>query len=313
MSTSNVTSFNQSRDQIITDSLCLLGVYGQGDIVSPNDITFCSNILEKMVKGWEGQGIHLWTANEGSIFLTLNQQVYKMASGDTDISGDDAIFNTLTTAASGSNLTVGSTTGITAGDNIGIKLDNNTLQWTTVSSVTSSTILALNASVSSTASAGNNVFSFTNRIDRPLHITSARFRSASGYERPIEVKGRTDFMNLPNKASTGKANQWFYAPKVSESYFRAWPVADDVGDCINISYIRRIQDFNASNYNADLPQEWLECITYNLCIRIAPSYGINTQKLNPDISMIANQSLGEMAAWDCEEGDLRINGNYRFD
>lgn len=310
MTVSGITTYSQTRDLISTDALLLLGVYSQGDTVTTNDLTFCSNILNKMVKGWEGQGIHIWTSQEGSLFLTAGKQHYDTSSTDPDVSGDDVVFDVLTVDGSGTALTVTQTTYMNVNDNIGIKLDNNTIQWTTISALPSSTTITLNASLTSAASSGNNVFVFTNRIDRPLHITSARFRSAGGYERPIDVKGRTEFMQMPNKATTGKANQWFYSPKVSDSRFYVWPTADDVGDCINISYVRRIQDMASGTDTPDLPQEWLECLTYNLAVRIAPAYGISTQKLNPDISAVASVSLQELTLWDSEESSLHIVPNY---
>lgn len=313
MTTSNTTTFSQTRDQIITDSLSLLGVYGQGDTVSTNDLSFCSNILNKMIKGWEGQDIHLWTAKEGTIFLSYGQQHYDTSNTDPDVGGDDVVYDALTSTGSGTSLVVSDTSKMNVNENIGIKLDNNTIQWTTIDVITSTTGITIHTSLTSAASAGNNVFVFTNRIDRPLHIVSARLRSAGGYERPLKIQGRSEFMNMPNKASTGPINQIFYAPGVSDSRLYTWPCCDDVGDCIPISYIRRIQDFNSGTDTPDLPQEWLECITYNLCVRVAPSYGISTQKLNPDISMIAVSSLEDLQMWDAEEGSIRINQDYNFD
>lgn len=306
MTTSNSTDFSQTRNEIIADTLTLLGVYGQGDTVSTNDYNFCSNILNKMVKAWEAQGIHLWTQQEGAIFLTASQQSYSITSTASDIAGDDVVFTLLSADASSTSLTVDSTTGMTAADKIGIKLDANTIQWTTIVSVNSATTLTITTGLTSTASSGNNVFTFTNRVDRPLHITSTRFRTSSGYERPLEVRGRTEFMNIPNKTETGKANQWYYAPKVSTATYYVWPTADDVGDCLRISYVKRIQDFDSSSDTPDLPQEWLEAITYNLAVRVASAYGISTQKLNPDIMVIAASSLQEIELWDAEEGSLNI-------
>lgn len=314
MTTSGITSFEQTRDQISTDTLTLLGIYGTGDTPSTVDLSFCANILEKMVKGWEGQGIHLWTATEATLFLTLGQQKYSLASTATDVIGDYTIFNTLTNAGVGSSIVVTSTVGIKVNDNIGVVRDAGTIQWTTVSSVNVDGVtLGLNAPISGSASAGNQVFSFTNRTDRPLMLTSVRFRSLGGYERPIEIMGRTDYMNISSKTSTGPVNQVFFAPKVSDAWLYTWPCCDTIGEVLNVSYIRRIQDFNSANFNADIPQEWLETITYNLAVRIAPAYGISTQKLNPDISAIAQSSLAQMQLFDGELGSLRVNPNYDWE
>jgi len=313
MSNSGNTSFSQTAAEIIADSLTLLGVYGQGDTVSAADTTFCMNILNKMVKNWEGQGIHLWTANEAAIFLTVGQQSYRTGATDTDVGGVDPIFNSLTVNASGNTLSVQSTVGISIGDNIGIQLSTNVLQWTTVATIPDVNTITTVANLNAQALAGGSVFSFTTRLDRPLQIINARFwAQGGGFERPIEMQGRTQFMYLPNKTQTGKAVAAFYAPKVNDSFFYVWPVADSCGDCIRISYVRRIDDFNTTADSPDLPQEWLECITYNLAVRVAAAYGIATSKLNPDISTIAQSSLAEMSMYDSEPSSLHIVPNYDY-
>lgn len=312
MATSNSTDFTQTRDEIITDCLWLMGIIGEEDTPNANQISKCSNILNKMIKGWEAQGIHLWTQQEGALFLSSGKQYYDITGSGTDIAGDDVIFTTLTLDASGASLSVASVEEMNVLDNIGIKLDNNTIFWTTIASLGSLSI-NLTDSLPSQASASNNVFVFTNRVDRPLWITSARYRSAGGYERPLLPKGRDDFMRIPNKSAIGPANTVYYSPKVNSSRLYVWPTCDDVGDCIRFSYTRRIQDFDAGNNTPDLPQEWLEAITYNLCIRVAPAFGLSTQKLNPDISIIAINSLEEMKLMDGEDGSTKIVPNYRYD
>lgn len=313
MATSNSTNFNQTRDDIISDSYVLIGVYDKSDTISSSDITLASNLLNKMLKAWEGQGIHLWTYQEGVIFLTENKQSYSISSSSLDIAGDDAVITNLLSDGSGTLLSVTSTSGMNVSDNIGIQLDDNTLQWTTILSIPDSTSLTLSASLTSNASSGNSIFVFTNRIDRPLDITSARYRYSSGTERPITKKGRDDYMRIPNKDSTGPANQYYYSPKVSSATFYSWPTCSDVGDCIKISYIRRIQDLDSSSDNPDLPQEWLETITFNLSRRLAPAKGIALEKLDPDLLKLAESSLQEMQLWDSEEGSLKIVPNYRYD
>lgn len=313
MATSNSTDYSRTRDQIITDAFIILGVYGTSDTVSANDISFASNRLNEMIKGWESKGIHLWTEQEGAIFLTDDQQSYSLSSSSADICGDDPRFTTLTANSSSSTLVVDSTVGMTAADNIGVVLDAGTLHWTTIVSVDSTTGLTITSTLPSIASSGNNVFTFTNRIDKPLLIKSARYRYSDGTERPITKKGRVGFMNLPDKTATGPATVIYYSPKVSTATAYVWPVCEDVGECIRISYTRRIQDFDSSSNTPDFPQECYEAATYNLSIRLAPAYGIDTQKLNPDIKEIAQQAMIDMMMWDIEEGSTHIVPNYRYD
>ncbi len=312
MSTSGSTDFTQTRDQIIADALAILGVYGAGDTVSSNDTSFCSNILNKMVKGWEGMGIHLWKEKEAALFLTLDQQRYSLLSSSSDRAGINPIFTSVDIDSSGTSVTVDSSTGMAVSDNIGIVMDNDTIHWTTITAITGDT-LTINSALTDTASAGNNVFVFTTRVDKPLHITAARFRNADGTERPLMLDGRKKFMNMPNKDMTGKANLAYFSPQLSDMLFYVWPVADDVNDCITFSYIARIEDFDSASDNADLPQEWLETITYNLALRVAPAFGVDLRKKSPDVEMMAVQSLEQMKLWDAEEASLHVVPNERFD
>ena len=80
-----------------------------------------------MIKGWEAQGIHLWTQQEGALFLSSGKQYYDIIGSGDDIAGDDVIFTTLTLDASGASLVVESVEEMNVLDNIGIKLDNNTI------------------------------------------------------------------------------------------------------------------------------------------------------------------------------------------
>lgn len=312
MATSGSTNFSQTRNEIITDALQLLGVLGAGDTAAANDVTFCSSMLNKMVKAWQGQGIHLWKETEGTVFLIDGQSEYTLSSSGAK-AGDNAVETTLSASGSGTTLTVTSTTGMTAADQIGIELDNNTRQWTTIVSVDSSTALTITTALTSAAASGNTVFTYTTAINKPLYITSARHRNSDNIDRPIRLDGRVEFMNLANKTTEGVPNQIFYAPQLTTGKLYVYPTPDDVSDRLKISYIKMLDDFDASGDDADFPSEWLEALTYNLSVRVAPSYGINLQKRSPEILVMAGTSLLNMELWDAENSSVRIVPNNRYD
>lgn len=313
MATSGSSDFTLTRNQIITNALTQLGVYRPGATVGTNDLNHCASILNSMVKSWEGQGIHLWKETEGTLFLRNGINKYTLDSSSTDYSGDNVIDTTLSTAASGTSLTVTSTTGMTAADNIGIQLDDNTMQWTTIVSVNSSTSLTITASVSSTASSGNNIFTYTTHASKPLVITSARFRDENGTDRPIFIRGREEFMQIPNKTSTGKINQIFYAPTISSATIYVWPTPDSVADTLRFSYTKALEDFDSAGDNADFPTEWLYCITCNLAVAVAGTYGKKLEQENPYMIQEAQRSLAEMQLWDAGQGSTRIVPNYYYE
>ncbi len=313
MATSGSTNFTQTRNEIITDALTLLGVYRPGGTVVTADLNFCSNILNKLVKGWERQGIHLWTECEGALYFTNAKNTYSLVTGAGDRAGKDGLQTTLTESGSGTTLTVTSSAGMTASDNLGMCLDNNTIQWTTISSIPSSTSIIVGTGPTSTMSSGNVVFTYTTATGRPLFVKGARFRSSSSIDSPVEIKGREDFMLIPNKSSTGATTTVYYTPGLDSGKFYLWPTPSNVQECLRFTYYRTIEDFDAAGDNPDLPQEWLDVITLNLAVRVAPAYGKNLQRSNPQLIVDAAQSLIDAQLFDFEEGSIQITPNYNYD
>lgn len=236
MATSNSTNYTQTRDQIISDALQLLGVIGANDTAAANDVTFCSSMLNKMIKAWQAQGINVWKEAEGTIAIVADQSTYTL----------------------------------------------NSTNYPT--------------------------------IGRPFKILNCRYQYSTGLERLMRPMGRTEFMSLPTKTtSEGASTCYFYTPQLSDGLLYVWPVPQDSTDSLAISYIKVIEDFDASSDNPDFPQEWLDCLTYNLAARVAPAYGISLSKVNPDLAATAQGLLAEMQAWDVTDGSIRITPNYRDD
>ena len=313
MAVSNSSDYNQTRNEIIADSLTLLGVYRPGATVSSADYAFCSNILNKIVKDWEGQGIKLFTQEEGILILTDGKSTYTLSASTTDKVGMNPVQTALTADCSSTSATVASTVGMTATDNISIALDDNTIHSTTIVSVDSSTALTLTAAPASTASSGNSVYTYTSAVGRALYITSARLQSSSGVEREIEVMGHTQFMSLPNKQVEGSISAIHYAPKVSSGTLYVYQVPSDVNECIRFTYARSIMDFDNSTDNPDFPQEWLYALTANLAVRLASTYGKDVQKTNPQLVLDAGTSLLQLQLFDTDEGSTFIVPRERYD
>lgn len=322
MSTSGTITYNQTRDQIIGDALSLIGVLAAGETVTANDLTFCANQLNKMVKAWMAQGIHLFTEETGTLFLNKGQYQYTLVAGAngayaSDGSGTPVETTVATTAvANSTTIVVTTATGMSVNDNIGICQDNQIITWTTISAINGTTI-TLNAAISYQASAGNAVYTYTNQLPRVLSIQSARLRNNSGYDKKMEVKPREDYNNIPQKATLGSPIIIAYSPQVSNGLVYVWPSPSDVNTRIELTYLREIQDFDSGTDNADFPQEWLEALTFNLAVRVAPAYGINLSsggiQGNPDILRQAAQYLDDLKAWDAEQPYIQIvpKSNYR--
>jgi len=313
MAVSSSIDYNDDRNGIIADALTLLGVYRPGATVSSADYTFCSKILNKMVKDWESQGIKLFTQEEGAIFLTDAKHIYTLSATTSDKVGKDPIQTDLTAACSSTTATVTNTTGMTAADNIGIALDANTIHWTTIVSVDSSTSITLTAAPATTASSGNSVYTYTSAVGRPLYIKSARLQMKGSTERKIEVFGRDQYAELPSKQVEGSISAIHYSPKVSSGTLYVYQVPSDVNECIRFTYARSIMDFDASTDNPDFPQEWLYALTTNLAVKVASTYGKDVQKAYPQLVNDASTSLIQAQLFDFDEGSSFVLPRERYD
>ncbi len=321
MATSGTTTFNETRDTLISNALQLLGYLAAGETANANDITFCASIMNQMMKAWQAQGIHLWTTEEGTLFLVNGQAQYSLTSSGganaSDGTGTPVETTTTAAAATGATSIVCTTvTGMTAADNIGVVLDDGTITWTTIVSVTASTkTIVLTAGIASAASSGNNVYTYTTNLGRVLSIQSARCRDVNTFDRTMRIIPRNDYMRIVNKTLTGLPVILMYTPQITNGIVYVWPAPSSGTSRIEFTYLRSIQDFDNSGDNADLPQEWLECIVYNLAVRIAPAYGINLASGgfsgNPGLVTQAAMYLEELKAWDVEQPFVQFVPGYR--
>ena len=58
--TSGTINFNEPRNEIISDALSMIRAYGVGETPSLSDIELGARTLNRMIKAWQADGIHLW-------------------------------------------------------------------------------------------------------------------------------------------------------------------------------------------------------------------------------------------------------------
>lgn len=280
MATSNSVNFTMNRNEIITDVLESLNVKSPNEAAVAADIVSCARKLNMMVKSWMKQGMHLWAMSEATLFLNVDDATYDLGS-TADHCTNTYVHTTLSTAeASGStSLGITSATGMSASDNIGIVLDDGTIHWTTISGAPGTTT-TIATGLASAAAAGNVVFAYTTKINRPLRIISAYRRDISNADIPVEIISRTDYANLSNKTTSGKAIQIFYNPQLTNGILSVWPRPDLATDVLRFWYERPLEDFDASTDSPDFPIEWAEAICTGLEYRMAPVYGLTQTEIN---------------------------------
>ena len=313
MATSGSANFNQTRNEIINDAFQLAGIYGVGRTISGEDMIFAHNLLNKMVKTWQAQGLHLWTKEEGVLFIADTTASYTLSSDSSSarvtLKSDEVTTQLNGAAASGAtSLTVDTTTSMATSDNIGIVLDDDTIHWTTISTIPTSTTLTIATGLASAAADNNNVYTFTSRINKPMRILSARRLEGVGTNESsiaLHKLSHEEYFDIPNKNNNGIPNSWYYNPDISTGTFYLWPRPNDPQYRIDFTFERSIEDFDASTDNADFPAEWLEVITYQLASRLCTPFG-QSAKFQELVS-IAGDLIENVRSFDNEVGSLFVS------
>lgn len=312
MATSGSTNFAATRNQVIRQAALHVGAISAGVTMGNQMQEDIAHILNALVKSWQEMGVHIWTTAEATLFPAVEQVRYGMGTGATDhVTG--TYYETAITsdeAAAETTLSVDETTNITAADNIGIVLDDGTLQWTTVSSKTSSTV-TIATGLTGTASADNPVFTYTSKIGRPLRVLDVRrYNIASAEDTPIELVSRSDYQALPNKTGTGGVNQVWYDQANTIGYLSLWQPPALIQDLVKFTYARAIEDFDAAADNPDIPQGWVLALEWNLAMNLTAQYPVKPM-IFQRIAGFAEKYLDEVSSFDREAGPVFFQPRMR--
>jgi len=306
MATSGSTDFSISRTTIINDVCEDLNLKSEGQPVANHIKTKAILRLQAMIKADMMDGLHLWAIADGTLFFVLNQESYTLGTGGDEASASYLKTEVATAQTSGNNtLVVDSTTGMTAGDNIGIELDGGDLQWTTITSVDSSTQVTLDANLTDDVAVDNHVYTYTTIIEKPIRIIpdTIRIENSSGMETPVHLVSRSDYMSIPDKSSSGVTNKVFYEPLRTTGKLYIWPVADDVQRVLHFNYERTLEDMDAAGNEPDYPIQFAEYLMAGLRYRMGRIAGMTDQELIT-AKAEADSEKQRCLDFDSEEGSL---------
>jgi len=314
MTTSGSVDYELDAEGLITKAFQKLGIRAAETPLEAFEIQDGLSDLNLMLKSWQMDGMHLWTRQEGIVFLDVGKADYLLgASGDEATLLDDFIGTTATAAhvTSDTVITVSDSTGMAAADFVGIKLDDGTRHWTTIVSVDSSEQITITTGLASASASASTVFTYTTIIQRPLRITSSRRKTyGDDNEVPIDSWSREEYFNQVNKNSEGTVIATYYSPLLVNGRFYVWQTASSANDYIRISFERTIEDVDASTDTLDIPVEWHETVIYNLAARLVDSYTVPSQKQQQIIGK-ARYFMDMSLGWDQELESIDIQPDFR--
>lgn len=298
--------YSPQRDQIIKRALRQCIAIESGGTPGAQAISDANDALNAMVAEWQATGLHLWTETEGVLFLQPNQIKYSLGGTNTDQAALDAnwIQTTATLGAltGATVLALGSIASIASGDNIGVMLATNALFWTTVNGAPSGGNVTLAVGLPSAALAGAIVVDYApaSKLARPLRIIdSRRFFLPSLIETTLVRSSRLDYRDMPNKTTQGTICEYFYDPQLVSGVNWVWPAPPDSLSAVKFTFHRPIGNFSTAADTPDFPQEWINCLTWNLADQLAPEYGVGERR-QAKIEKMAARSMDIVTGWDRE-------------
>jgi hypothetical protein len=313
VTTSGSADHTNTRNEIIESALRKMGQLAEGEPVTAQQIRDASGDLERLVKAWQAQGIHLWKYEELVLFLVAGQQSYALGpTGDRIVKKDDLTTSALSVDAviSATSITVSSATGISSGDNIGVVIDDNTIHWTTVNGAPAGSVVTLTTGLDGAASSGNKVYVFTTKAPRPLQITQGRTQIDTTNEIEMTIQGREDYFALPNKSASDTPLNIFYNPTLTNGKLYVWPTASDERQFLNLTAKMPIEDFDAAGNNPDFPQEWHQALIWGLCAETYTEYGTIDPTTVAKIEKQADKWFSIVSDFDVEEADIVVMPDF---
>tara|TARA_R100001509_G_scaffold111179_1_gene66675 strand:+ start:169 stop:843 length:675 start_codon:yes stop_codon:yes gene_type:complete len=130
-----------------------------------------------------------------------------------------------------------------------------------------------------------------------IDIVSAVIRQIDGSsttDLQLTRIGRTEYLNIPDKASTGRPTQ-FFVDRQTTPVVKLWPTPDNVATYrLVANTIQRIDDVTASAQDPEVPSRFIPCMTSGLAYYIAlkknpERVGLLKQQYEQDFKLAADE------------------------
>lgn len=313
MPTSGNVDFTMTAREIINQSFSKMGKKTAEIPLEDNELSDGLTSLNMMVKAWAAQGLHLWSKDEGVLFLDAGKADYNLGpEGDEACQLDDFMGTTTTSSNVSTDVIIElvDTSGMLTGDQFGQELDDNTRHWTTILTVDSATQVTITDGLPSASKSGNSAFTFTNLVQRPNRILSYRRKVFNqDNEIPVISWSRDQYFNQVNKTSSGTVVNCYYSPQLGNGRVYVWQTASSVNDLLRFTFERPLENIDDPEDTLDFPPEWLEAIVYGLAWRLSDDYSVPFA-LADRIGQKANNFKDEIIDWDEEKTSLFFQPDF---
>lgn len=298
MATSGSTDFLVNCNDIVKYAHRVIGVNKRGMTPAAEDFTEGRFFLNLIAKQWNepsdgSANMKMWLRKRYVVIPQLNTVEYQL--GGTGPYGgffalDDLASTTLDAAEAAAQtvISVTSTSGMTAGDVIGIYLSSGYWHWSTiVSFVTDDTVTITDAlddpnDGSVGADNGALVYFYTTAPEMPREILTLVRRERNGDDVVMYFMNRSQYDAYPDKDNRGDPVGAHYQEFLAHGLLFLDAGPTDTLDQIRMTALREIEDFDSTVDNPDFPKVWYRALVYQLAKDLAGPYGKEWSQSNED-------------------------------
>ena len=225
------------------------------------DLKTAKRSLNLLLADWANRGLNQWTIKQVS--LPLVKGISDYPAGILNI-----IVGTVNAFIEGENIT-GATSGATA------SITSATTATVFAITIPLGTFVAGENIVGETSGASTTVTSavdFSN-VKSNIDILSVVVRR-DGTDFALSRLSRDDYINIPNKTTQSRPNQFFLDRQVTP-ILRIWPTPENDTDVIFYNALTRMDDADTFINNMDMPFRFYPCLAaglaYYLALKRAPN------------------------------------------
>lgn len=152
--------------------------------------------------------------------------------------------------------------------------------------------------------------------DKPLKVIQGFYRntqSTPNIDTPVLLVSKQEYNVLGSKFSTGTANTIFYDARKTDGilYVYLTPDANSQANLeLHLVAQMPINDISTASELPDFPNEWMNCLVWNLADQLAIEYGVPMNYRN-EIMQRAMQYKNQMVDWDVESYSTFFAPDFR--
>ena len=126
----------------------------------------------------------------------------------------------------------------------------------------------------------------------------------SGVDTPVIFCSRSDYLNIPEKATEGRPDRCFIDKQRDGLVFTFWPVPENSTDIITFNAVRKFEDYDTASDTADIPYHFYDAFAAEMAFRIAEKW--SPPELEQALYTKAQNKFRDAQNAVRERGDVRI-------